>query len=60
MKKKFAGLAMFTVLIASLASGCIVRERYSNHPYHHYDRYDHDDHRDLDDHRDHDDRYDRH
>lgn len=49
MKRKFAGLALTAILIASVTSGCLVREDYGYHHYrHHYrgygdrDRYDHD------------------
>jgi hypothetical protein len=34
MKRKFAGLALLAILIASVTSGCIVREGYGYH--HHY------------------------
>lgn len=36
MKKKFAGLALLAIIIASISSGCIVREGYGGHHYHHY------------------------
>jgi hypothetical protein len=39
MKKKMAGLALLTIMIASVASGCVVREGYGYHPYHHYHYY---------------------
>ena len=35
MKKKFVAFALFIVGIASLASGCVVREGGYGHPYHH-------------------------
>jgi hypothetical protein len=38
MKKKFVAFALFVVAIASVASGCVVREGYYGHPYHHYYR----------------------
>ena len=49
MKRKFAGLALIAILIASVTSGCLVRENSGYHHYRHHDRnydghghYDHD------------------
>jgi hypothetical protein len=53
MKRKFAGLALIAILIASVTSGCLVREDYGYRHYRHHDR-DYDGHN----HYDHD-RYDR-
>jgi len=37
MKRKIAGLALLAILIASVTSGCIVREGgYHHHYYRHY------------------------
>lgn len=41
MKRKFAGLALIAILIASVTSGCIIRED-DYHHYRHHDRYDRD------------------
>ena len=41
MKKKFAGLALIAIIIASITSGCMVREE-GYHHYRHHDRYNHD------------------
>ena len=38
MKRKFAGLALIAILIASVTSGCVIREDYGYHHYHHYYR----------------------
>ena len=38
MKRKFAGLALIAILIASVTSGCLVRENYGYHHYSHHDR----------------------
>ncbi len=38
MKRKFAGLALLSILIASVTSGCLVREDYGYHHYRHHDR----------------------
>jgi hypothetical protein len=35
MKRKIAGLALLAIIIASVTSGCIVREGYGYHHYHH-------------------------
>jgi hypothetical protein len=36
MKRKFVGLALLAVILASVTSGCVVREGYGHH--HHYYR----------------------
>lgn len=38
MKRKFAGLALLAILIASVTSGCLVREDYGDRHYRHHDR----------------------
>lgn len=54
MKRKFAGLALLAILIASVTSGCLVREDYGYHHYRHHDR-NYDDHGRYDrDYHDHD------
>ena len=39
MKRKFAGLALLAILIASVTSGCVVREGYGYHHHHYYHSY---------------------
>jgi hypothetical protein len=39
MKRKFAGLALLAILIASVTSSCVVREGYGHHHHHYYRGY---------------------